>query len=175
MPRAGPSTAIQVVDYDPSWPRIFDQLRKGIWPSVCDVATAIEHVGSTSVPGIAAKPIIDIDLVIESIADLPLVIGRLAALGYKYLGNLGIEGREAFRSIETQPHHHLYVCVQNSFALRNHLAVRDYLRNHPSDAAAYSKLKKRLAEQFSNERERYMEGKTEFILLILKQCGSLSA
>ncbi|SRR5208282_1429712 len=171
MPGSERSAAIQVVDYDPDWPRIFDQLKSWIWPSVCGVAVAIEHIGSTSVPGVIAKPVIDIDLVIKSVVDLPLVIERLTSLGYKHRGNLGVEGREAFLSPKNRPNHHLYVCPQNSFALKNHLTVRDHLRNHPRDAAAYCKLKKRLAEQFPHERERYVEGKTAFLLSILQQHG----
>ena len=165
------SAAIQLVDYDPDWPRIFNQIRDGIWPSVCDLALAIEHVGSTSVPGITAKPIIDIDLVIKSMADLPAVVERLAPLDYKHRGNLGVEGRVAFLSPQNRPYHHLYVCAQNSSALRNHLTVRDHLRDHPRDAAVYSELKRGLAEQFPHERERYVEGKTAFLLSILKQYG----
>jgi GrpB-like predicted nucleotidyltransferase (UPF0157 family) len=171
MPKPTHLTAIQVVDYDPDWPRIFHQLRDQIWPSVRDVAVAIEHVGSTSVPGMAAKPVIDMDVVIATVADLPLVKLRLGSLGYKHRGNLGVDDREAFLSPENLPRHHLYACVQNSLALQNHIAVRDYLRTHPSEAAVYSKLKKRLAERFPNERDRYVESKTDFILSILEQCG----
>jgi GrpB-like predicted nucleotidyltransferase (UPF0157 family) len=163
--------AIQVVDYDPDWPRIFHQLRDQIWPSVRDVAVAIEHVGSTSVPGMAAKPVIDMDVVIATAAGLPLLKLRLGSLGYEHRGNLSVDDREAFLSPENLPSHHLYACVQNSLALQNHVAVRDYLRTHPSEAAVYSKLKKRLAARFPNERERYVESKTDFILSILEQCG----
>jgi len=90
------SAAIQLVDYDPDWPRIFNQIRDGIWPSVCDLALAIEHVGSTSVPGISAKPIIDIDLVIKSMVDLPAIVERLTPLDYKHRGNLGSKDARLF-------------------------------------------------------------------------------
>ncbi len=171
MSRCESCAPIQVVDYDLDWPRKFDQLKSWIWPSVCDVAVAIEHVGSTSVPGMMAKPVIDMDVVIKSMVDLPLVIERLTSLGYRHRGNLGVEGREAFLSPKNRPDHHLYVCAQNSSALGNHLAVRDHLRSHPHDAAAYCALKRRLAEQFPRERERYVEGKTAFLLSILRQRG----
>jgi GrpB-like predicted nucleotidyltransferase (UPF0157 family) len=161
---------VYVVEYDPEWPRIFDQLTQPIWRNVRDVAIAVEHVGSTSVPGLAAKPVIDIDIVIATRSDLPLVVERLAAVGYQHRGNLGVEDRDAFRAPEHLPAHHLYVCVQNCVALRNHIAVRDYLRSHPSEAAAYSELKRRLAEEFRNDRERYMKGKTRFILSVLERC-----
>jgi GrpB-like predicted nucleotidyltransferase (UPF0157 family) len=96
---------------------------------------------------------------------------RLEALGYRWRGELGVEDREAFTAPQTQPAHHLYVCVQSGLALKNHIAVRDYLRSHPAETTLYSDLKKRLAEQFRRERGRYGEAKTEFILSILKQCG----
>jgi GrpB-like predicted nucleotidyltransferase (UPF0157 family) len=170
MPRPTTSSAIQVVDYDSNWPRIFLQLRDWIWPSVSDVAIAIEHVGSTSVPEIAAKPVIDMDIVIASRTELRSTLLRLRRLGYQHRGDLGIEDREAFIAPENQPAHHLYVCVQNSLALKNHIAVRDYLRSHLPDAAAYSTLKKGIAKRFANERERYVEAKTDFILSILERC-----
>ena len=163
--------AVQVAEYDPRWPRIFSQLRKYVWPCVNDVAVAIEHVGSTSVPGLSAKPVIDLDVIAKSNADLPLLIERLQSIGYKHRGDLGVKAREAFVSPTNQPRHHLYLCVQNCLPVWNHLALRDYLRGHASSADAYSSLKKRLAKQFANDKDRYMEGKTEFILSILGQCG----
>ncbi len=86
---------ITVVDYNPSWPHQFEALRLRLAPAVDSIAAAVEHVGSTSVPGLAAKPIIDMDLVVESVADVMLAIERLKPLGYLHQGNLGIGGREA--------------------------------------------------------------------------------
>jgi GrpB-like predicted nucleotidyltransferase (UPF0157 family) len=105
---------VVVVDYNPTWPAIFEQLRSSLWPAVSDVALAIEHVGSTAVPGLAAKPIIDISIVVPSAREVLLAIERLAALGYRHLGDLGIAGREAFRAPEGLPGHNLYVCPQES-------------------------------------------------------------
>lgn len=119
----------------------------------------------------AAKPVIDVDIVVVSRGEVPLMVSRLALLGYEHQGNLGIEDREAFLTPKNQPAHHLYVCLQNSLALRNHIGLREYLRAHPSDAVAYSTLKKRLAEQFPYKRELYMEGKTNFILSLLDREG----
>ena len=170
MPGRGIPRSIRVVDYDSDWPRIFLDLRDWIWLSVSDVATAIEHVGSTAVPGMAAKPVIDIDVVITSRSSLASVLPRVERLGYQYRGDLGIEDREAFKAPENQPAHRLYVCVQDSLALKNHVAVRDYLRTHLAEAEAYSALKKELAKRFAIKRERYVNAKTEFILSILKRC-----
>jgi GrpB-like predicted nucleotidyltransferase (UPF0157 family) len=159
---------IVVVDYDPQWPEVFAQLRSMIWPVLSDVALTVEHVGSTSVPGLAAKPIIDMSVIVPTEADIAVAIARLASLGYVHRGNLGIEGREAFTSPEELPMHYLYACPQNSLGLANQLAVRDYLRIHPEVADEYAKLKKRLAIEFPNDIESYIDGKTDLILNILR-------
>jgi GrpB-like predicted nucleotidyltransferase (UPF0157 family) len=162
---------IVVVDYDPSWPEVFERLRALIWPVVQDFALGIEHVGSTSVPGLAAKPIIDMDVVIASPAQIPLAIERLGTLGYVHRGNLGIEGREAFQQPAHLPAHHLYVCLQDSVSLRNHLALRDYLRSHPEAMQVYGALKKRLAQEHAHNIEAYIEAKSDLILSMLAQTG----
>ncbi|GEM84474.1 GrpB family protein [Meiothermus hypogaeus] len=163
--------AIVVVDYDPTWPEVFERLRAPLWEAVQDFALGIEHVGSTSVPGLAAKPIIDIDVVVATEADVALAIERLAVLGYTHQGNLGILGREAFHQPAHLPLHHLYVCLQNSAGLRNHLALRDYLRAHPGAVKAYSALKKRLAQEHAYNIDAYIEGKSDMILAMLKETG----
>jgi GrpB-like predicted nucleotidyltransferase (UPF0157 family) len=164
---------ITVVDYDPAWPATFERLRAGIWPSIRDVATAVEHVGSTSVPGLAAKPVIDMTIVVPTAAAMETVIGRLAAIGYRHRGDLGVPGREAFDRPERTPDHHLYACVAGNEGLRNHLALRDHLRVDPSAARAYGSLKKELAARFTDDIDGYVEGKTEFILSILAGAGFL--
>jgi GrpB-like predicted nucleotidyltransferase (UPF0157 family) len=162
---------IEVVDYDLEWPKIFESLRSRIWGSLRDVALSIEHVGSTSVPGLAAKPIIDISVVVPKRSDVQTGILRLATLGYVHRGDLGIEGREAFTNPEGLPKHNLYLCARHSVALANHLAIRDYLRAHPEAAREYGELKKRLAERFPNDIEGYIDGKTTMLLTILRATG----
>ena len=171
MTHPGPR-AIVVVDYDPSWPLTFASLRAPVWEAVRDVAITVEHVGSTAVPGLAAKPIIDIDVIVPTRAEIPAVIDRLAAIGYVHQGNLGIEDREAFKSAAGLPAHHLYVCVRGSAALTNHLALRDYLRGHPDRAVAYGQLKKQLAAEFPTDIDRYVAGKTDFVLAALRAAGN---
>ncbi|HEV7609852.1 MAG TPA: GrpB family protein [Steroidobacteraceae bacterium] len=161
---------ILVVDYDPSWPLTFAALRAPIWQALADIALSVEHVGSTSIPGLAAKPIIDIDAIIASRADMSAAVERLAALGYAHSGTLGIEGREAFES-PAGPAHHLYVCVQGDIALANHLAIRDCLRRNPARALAYGQLKKQLARQFPADAESYVAGKTDFLVDVLRTAG----
>ncbi len=135
------------------------------------IAVAIEHVGSTAVPGLAAKPIIDIDIVVGSAGDVSIAIERLAAIGYSHVGNLGVDGREAFNSPPEPPQRHLYVCVQDGTALENHLMLRDFLRKNPDFAAEYGRLKKQLAARFPTEIDKYIAGKTDFILEVLRESG----
>ena len=162
---------IVVVDYDPRWATLFSEFRDTLWPHVEDIATAFEHVGSTSVPGLVAKPIIDMDIVVPNMTVALEVIERLTPLGYTHRGELGVRGRHAFFHPEDAPKHHLYVCLEGSIGLRNHLALRDYLRAHPAAVSEYTALKMRLAEQHSNDIDAYIEGKTAFIVGILEQLG----
>ena len=160
-----------VVDYDASWPLTFATLRAPIWEALQGIALSVEHVGSTSVPGLAAKPIIDIDVVVPSRAEISATVERLADLSYVHSGDLGIEDREAFKSPVGLPAHHLYACVQGCVALENHLTLREYLRRNPPTAAAYGQLKKKLAEQFPADIESYVAGKTDFLVEVLRGAG----
>ena len=160
-----------VEDYDPAWPRDFEMLRQRIWPDVADVALRIEHVGSTSVPGLAAKPIIDMTIVVASRNDVPKTIERLAPLGYVHRGNLGIDDREAFDHPADLRRHNLYVCPEDTIGIVNQVAVRDYLRAHPEAAARYGALKKQLADRFPSDINNYVFGKTDFVLEILRCAG----
>ena len=162
---------VLVLDYDPLWPRKFNELHNMLWPAVRDLATSIEHVGSTSVPGLAAKPVIDLDIIIPSRELLPQITVRLDALGYIHRGNLGIEDREAYSIPEPKRTQRLYVCPASSLALRNHLTLRDHLRANPQDRDAYAEIKKLLAREFPNDIDSYIAGKTDFILSILSGKG----
>ncbi|MEZ4417291.1 MAG: GrpB family protein [Gemmatimonadota bacterium] len=165
---------VEVRDYDPEWPLLYEHLRARIWPAVSDVAITIEHVGSTAVPGLAAKPIIDLDVVA-----VPALINectrRLEGLGYRHQGDLGIPGREAFAEPPGSPRHHLYLCSSDSEALANHLTVRAALRASSSEARAYGELKKALADTFAEDRDAYTAGKTDFLLALLARAGFSAA
>lgn len=163
--------AVIVVDYDPAWPAVFERLRASLWPRISDVATSIEHVGSTSVVGLAAKPIVDMTIIVPDPSAMAAVIDRLAAIGYVHRGDLGVPGREAFARPENTPAHHLYACVSGNDGLRNHLAVRERLRSDSASAQAYSDLKKRLAARFADDISAYIDGKSEFLLGILATAG----
>ena len=140
--------------------------------SLAGVALAVEHIGSTSVPGLAAKPIVDIDVVVRSTEDVPAAIERLRALGYVYQGNKGIPGREAFLWPPESTPHHLYVVVEGSRPRTDHIQFRNYLRQHPDAAAEYASLKKALAERYGEDRLGYTEAKTEFVTDALRAAGS---
>ena len=172
---------IEIVDHDPGWAEAFAGISRAVAAALGPLALRIEHVGSTSVPGLGAKPIVDLDVVIESPALLPPVVEALAALGYSHKGNLGIPGREAFGredgtvprdgSGRAWPAHHLYVCARESRELHRHVRFRDYLRSHPDSAASYEALKRALAQRHPHDIESYIEGKSAFIEGILAVDG----
>src|SRR5579859_1543910 len=142
---------IVLEDHNPQWAEQFLRLKEVYEVHLGGLITGIKKVGSTSIPGIKAKPVIDIDIIVEKPERLRDVILQLEGLGYIHAGDLGIEGREAFSRTSSEvpvshprrewPPHHLYVCRQGIESLQNHLLLRDYLRNHPEKAREYSALK----------------------------------
>jgi GrpB-like predicted nucleotidyltransferase (UPF0157 family) len=168
-------------DHNPQWAGQFLQLKNIYTSHLGPEIASVEHVGSTSIPGIKAKPILDIDIIVDDPARLPIVIHRLGELGYLHLGDLGIKGREAFRRVTTEvpwthprqqwPQHNLYVCQRGIDSLMNHLLFRDYLRAHPEKARQYSALKETLISTVNDDIDLYVEGKAEFITGILKEVG----
>ena len=131
----------------------------------------MEHVGSTSVEGLAAKPIIDADIVIDDMGVLDEIRHRLEEAGYEYLGERGISERFAFRCKQPEFAHNLYVCVDGCLALRNHLSFRDHLRSHADDRRRYGELKRSLARRYPDDIDAYVRGKTAFITDILRNYG----
>jgi GrpB-like predicted nucleotidyltransferase (UPF0157 family) len=161
-----------IVDYDPHWPQLFEELRAPVVAALGDLVLSVEHVGSTAVPGLAAKPIIDMDVVVPCDSDVPEAILRLAPLGYIHRGNLGVPGREAFTSPAWKPAHHLYVCALDSDELRRHRSFRDYLLSHADDARAYETLKRTAALRFTDDRVAYNEAKSRFVAGVLQRAAS---
>ena len=161
---------IEIMDYNPQWPVQFADIVERVQTAFAEGPwVAIEHVGSTSVVGLAAKPIIDLNVVVRSREDIPEAIARLATLGYVHQGDLGISGREAFRSPLGLPPHHLYLCAADNAEHRRQIAFRDYLRTHGDAAENYADLKRTLAVRHGSNRTAYSEAKTEFIEAALKQ------
>ena len=164
---------IIVTPYDPAWADNFKAIEAELRDALGDLALAIEHVGSTAVKGLSAKPIIDIDVVVRDETDLPAAIKALSGIGYRHEGDLGIPGREAF-AYDGKAHlrrHHLYLCPQASPELKRHLAFRDYLRAHPDAAIEYSRVKAEGAARFPHDIDGYIAHKAPFIERIYREIG----
>ena len=164
---------VVVLPYDKAWKAGFEAVSDELVKVLGGLALRVEHVGSTSVEGLSAKPIIDIDVVIEHRDRLDEVIKKLASIGYVHEGDLGIEGREAF-AYTGKLHlmrHHLYVCAKDSRELERHLRFREYLRTHPEAVRKYSEVKQTAAELFPNDIDKYIEYKTPCIAELYKACG----
>lgn len=157
---------VVIADYDPEWPAHFAELASAVAAALGPLLLRVEHVGSTAVPGLPAKPVIDLDAVVPPGA-VPEAVRRLEATGYAHKDDQGVPGREAFRAPAGSVPHHLYVCPSDSLELAAHLQFRDALRADDALAQAYARLKRELAARFGADRARYCEGKTEFVRGIL--------
>ncbi|WP_256005273.1 GrpB family protein [Pedobacter deserti] len=163
---------ITVVPYNPHWPEQFVALSSKIQKCLSGIIKDIHHVGSTAVPGLEAKPIIDIDIILFNLADIELAIAALNENGYYYLGEMGISGRHAFSDTnERSVAHNLYICDPHSPAFLNHIALRDHLRGSQEAREAYGNLKKQLASLHPFDIEQYVHGKTAFIADVLMSSG----
>jgi len=158
---------IEVVPYDPAWRREFEAIRAKLLTALGELCIGIEHIGSTSVPGLAAKAIVDIDIVISSRGLFPTVRDALVAVGYIHRGNLEIPGRESFqRPPDTFPHH-LYVCSVDTPNLHDHLLLRDTLRARPDLRDLYAQIKREMAELHPHDIDAYIDGKGPLIAEIM--------
>lgn len=167
-----PEWHIVVVPHDPNWVAEFHKIERELLCAIGNLIVGVEHVGSTSVAELYAKPIIDIDVVIEE-HHFAAVKNALFGIGYEHVGDLGIAGREAFK-YRDKPHlmeHHLYVCGKDSPELKRHLALRDYLRTHSTERDRYSRIKIEMAEKFPHDIDRYLLGKEPVILDIYRKSG----
>ncbi len=156
--------------YDPVWPLLFDEERERIDVAIHAFISSIEHIGSTAVPGLAAKPVIDILIGAHSLAEAPCFIPPLQALGYIYIEELEkqIPERRYLQKVGPAGHtHQLHIAETSSSFYREHLHFRDVLRAHPELAQEYAELKFRLARQFRNDRLGYTEAKNDLIQKIL--------
>ena len=161
---------IRVVDYDPDWPRLFRREAERIRAVLGERVVRLEHVGSTSVPGLAAKPILD--LLAGRAPDVPLegYVAALEAAGYTWRGENGVPGRHYFVRGEPRSRH-LHLVELGGAHWRRHLAFRDALRARPALAAEYAALKHGLAARHANDREAYTDSKTAFVKDVLKAAG----
>ncbi len=159
--------SITIVDYDPLWPLLYQEEKQRILTVTCNVVVAIEHIGSTAVPGLEAKPIIDIMAAVHRLADAKRCIRPLESLGYEYVPRheAVMPERRYFHKGAT-PYlrtHHLHMVEMGSDFWQSHLIFRDYLRARPDEARRYGRLKKALALKFGSERGAYTDAKAPFI------------
>ena len=164
---------VEVLPYDPSWKEEYEKIKGEIVAALGELIEGIEHVGSTSVEGLCAKPCIDIDVVIGDESMLGAVIEALGAIGYIHEGDLGISGREAF-GYSDKPHlfkHHLYVCPRSSDELHRHITFRELLRSDSEAREKYAEVKMTAAGLYPNDIDGYIEYKSQCIREIYRLCG----
>lgn len=160
-------TGIVVVAPSPHWAEQYRAVVKDLAAALAHVPVeAIEHVGSTSVPGLPAKPILDIDIIVQR-NDLRPAIQALEQAGYLHVGDLGVTDREAFTAPDESPSRNVYLCVANTLHVRNHLAVRDTLRARPGLRDRYGAVKLQLASEPGMTMHRYVAGKSMILQEIL--------
>lgn len=165
-----PKGTVKLEPHSEQWHQLFAEEEARLRKVIGDYVIAIEHIGSTSICGISAKPIIDMAVSVEKIADGERCVKPLEDVGYEYRGEHGIAGRRYFVKGEPRTHH-LHMVESGSDFWRSHLLFRDYLRLSPKAAEEYEKLKKQLAQKYVENREAYQKGKTVFIENILNDAG----
>jgi len=162
--------SIFLAPHQTEWKSLFDSEAALLRETIRDYVVAIEHIGSTAIPDLEAKPIIDILVGVQTAKDAERCIVPLAEIGYEYRGEQGIAGRFYFRKgtgdVST---HHLNIVETSSDFWRTHLLFRDYLRQHPEVAREYGKLKRELAEKHKGNRPAYTEAKAAFIQRVLQK------
>ena len=165
---------VVITAYDPSWPDIFAGEAEAIRQALGGTLVEVEHVGSTAIPGLSAKPIIDILAGVTALVEAEAKFPTLEALGYDCRGEKGIPGRLFFRkgAIEFKRTHHLHLVEVGHEQWVSMLAFRDYLRSHPGDAQRYEALKRALAVKFRDNRRAYTNGKADFVQSILEKAGA---
>lgn len=155
---------IEVVPYNPHWPYLFRQEARKIAAALAGEIVLIHHIGSTAIPGIKAKPVIDCLIEVRQIERVDAYNDELISLGYTPRGENGIPSRRYFnKKIEEEHTHHLHVFQIGHPEICRHLEFRDYLRTHPNKAQAYSQLKEKLAEKYRHDSVAYTEGKNDFV------------
>jgi GrpB-like predicted nucleotidyltransferase (UPF0157 family) len=163
--------AVRVVPYFPAWPDQFETVAADLRVALARVPSAVvEHVGSTSVPGLAAKPVLDIDVIVAG-EDMAGAVAALEAIGYAHRGDLGVTGREAFHAPDEAPRRNVYVCRAGTLNVRNHLAVRDVLRARADLRDEYAAVKLALAADPAMDIDTYIARKSPVLQKVLALAG----
>ena len=167
---------VVIVDYDPQWPIRYQEEKDRIIEAVGHVIVAIEHIGSTSVPGLGAKPIIDIMVAVSHLADAEECIQPLKGIGYEYVPELEVSmpQRRYFDKGSAEARIHLHMVELASEFWQRHLLFRDFLRDHPQVAQEYEQLKRELAAGYGSDRVGYTEAKTSFIRSVEARARALT-
>jgi GrpB-like predicted nucleotidyltransferase (UPF0157 family) len=168
--------AVRIVEYDPTWVEMAAVEIARIEVAVGEVAVRIDHVGSTAVPGLAAKPIVDLQLSVANVDARSLYVEQLEGLGYLFAPDSASPDFHFFGLPAARPRtHHLHVCAAGSEDERRHLAVRDYLRAHPDEVAAYAEVKRGLAARAPGDRLAYIEGKDAYVAALERRALAWAA
>lgn len=171
MPIKQQNRLIYVVPYDDSWPSRFEEEAKEIKIALGENCVEIYHIGSTSVPQLAAKPVIDMLPVVLDITKVDDANNAMLALGYEAKGEYGMPFHRYFQKGGNQRTHQAHVFAVGSPEIERHLKFRDWMKNHPKDRDAYARLKQNLARKYSDDINAYCLGKDEFIASIDKKAG----
>lgn len=159
----------EVVEYDDAWPIMYAEIAMEVSRALDVIDHEVLHIGSTAVPGLAAKPVIDVFAVLNSPRDIDSAISALGNHGWLHEGDGSIPGREMFTVRHDLPYHHLYLVVRDSEQHRLQIRFRDILRQAPRARAEYATLKIKLAPLLKSNRAAYTDGKTEFIESVLRR------
>lgn len=158
---------VELISHSEQWHQLFAEEEARLREAIGEFVVSVEHIGSTSICGIAAKPVLDIAAAVSDKESGQKCIARLENIGYEYRGENGIKGR--FYFVKGAPRtHHLHILLADSREWQNHLLFRDYLRQNPPAAEEYDKLKKELARKYREDRDAYLNGKADFVEKILK-------
>lgn len=168
--------AVTIIDYDPQWVVLYEEEKRRILEAVGDTIVEIEHIGSTAVPGLGAKPIIDMMVAVAHLGDAENCMRPLRSIGYEYVpeNEASIPERRYFHKGHPpkEQHYHLHMVEGASDFWKKHLQFRDYLRSHPKVAREYYELKKMLVIKYRLDREAYTTGKTTFIESVITKAHS---
>lgn len=160
---------VELAPYDPSWPATFERIGKKLAKLLAPYILTIEHIGSTSIPGLVAKPLVDIDIVLRNSAYVPATTQILLDHGYEPRGNHYDDEVWAFLRRDGKPPERVYLCPPNNRTHENRVIFRDYLRAHPTEAAAYGKLKQELVEIHRHDGDRYTAEKRHFVNAVIEK------
>ena len=163
---------VELKPYNPKWKEIYREESELISTTIHEYLVDIQHIGSTAIPNIVAKPIIDIAVALDSLENIEKIIKPLKEIDYIYRGEQGIPDRHLFvKGGEEFRTHHMHIMHKSHYEWKKHLFFRDYLLNHPEEVKKYSELKLQLEKKFKEDRASYTESKSEFIEIILDKAN----